>query len=300
MVDMEQLRVKTELVYFVFPFCNGSCAHCWSSDRLLGRVKPLSWHELLIQKLCSIRHDFSEIKISGGEPFLYDELGRFPELIHSYFNPTIPISIFTSGRPFVSWEKGDKGVEYIYLFLTKSITNFDNLSIQLSVDEYHIHSMSKFFGWETTETENNACSFITNFISACEYIKDKHPLFLGPKLKIHCNNNRAAYHKEKLFHWFPDKWWNHYVILTEGLIACGRGESLRGTIKLREDGPVSHFLLPGVDFYDTPQTSRAIKYKKWDASTCTFLDDAPNYAVLMEGWWNLTNRIAKYESISII
>lgn len=297
---MEQSRVKTELVYFVFPSCNGYCAHCWSSDRLLGRVKSLSWHENLIKKLCSVGHVFSEIKISGGEPFLHNDVGRFPELIHNYVNPIIPISIFTSGRPFVSWCKGDKGIEDTYSFLTRSITDFDNLSIQLSVDEYHIHSMSTFFGWKTSEKENNVYSFINNFITACEYIKDQHPLFMGPKLKIHCNNNRAMYHVEELFHWFPNKWWKHYVILTEGLIACGRGKSLQGSIKLRDDGPVSHFLLPGVDFYDMPLTSRAVRYKKCDAPSCVFLDDAPNSSVLIEGWWNLVYRIAKYERILIV
>lgn len=299
MVNLEESGVKTELVYFVFPSCNGSCAHCWSSDRLLGRFKPLSWHEKLIKVLPSFGYDFSEIKISGGEPFLHVDVGCFPKLIHQLVNPQSPISIFTSGRPFVCWENGNIGVEKTYSYLTGTITDFDYLSIQLSVDEYHIYSMSKTFGWTTTEIERNVRSYIYNFVAACESIKQEHPLFWGPKLKIHCNQGRAKFHKEELFKWFPTEWWKQYAILTEGLIACGRGKNLQGTVELQEDGPLSHFLLPGVDFYETPQTSRAVKYQQCDRSSFLYLDDAPNSSVLIEGWWNLTNRIAKYESITI-
>ena len=291
--------MKTELVYFIFPSCNGSCAHCWSSDRLLGRYKPLLWHEGLMQNLSSVGYDFGEIKISGGEPFLHDDVGRFPELIHHFVNPSVPISIFTSGRPFVCWDNGDRGIEGTYSSLTKTISDYDYLTIQLSVDEFHIYSMSKYFGWKTTEIEKNTRSFINNFIVACEKIKKEHPLFIGPKLKIHCNQGRAAFHKDELFHWFPKEWWEHYAILTEGLIACGRGKNLQGTIELKDDCPISHFLLPGVDFFDKPQTSRAVKYQKWNQPSYVFLDDAPNSAVLIEGWWNLTNRIAKYDRITI-
>ena len=290
--------MKTELVYFIIPSCNGSCAHCWSSDRLLGRFKPFSWHEELVSNLSFLGHDFREIKISGGEPFLHNDVGRFPELIHRCYNPEIPISIFTSGRPFIFWDDGNVGIESTYLSLIKQIPNFDNVSIQLSVDEFHINSLANFFGWEIKDISRNVRSYINNFIVACESIKKDHPLFMGPKLKIHCNQGRASFHKEKLFRWFPDIWWEHYAILTEGLISCGRGKTLKGTIELQNDGPISHFLLPGVNFYDIPKTNRAVKYQRLDQRSCIFLDDAQNSAVIIEGWWNLTNRIAKFESIT--
>lgn len=298
MADMEKSRVKTELVYFLFPSCNGTCLHCWSADRLMGRFMPISWHKRLIQESYFSSHEFSEIKLSGGEPFLHRDIGLFPELIHNQINPNIPISIFTSGRPFVCWENGNGGIEKTYSSLLRRITDFDNLTIQLSIDEFHIYSLSEYFGWEKSQIENNTRAFICNFINACEIIKKEHPFFYGPKLKIHCNKGRAEYHKRKLFHWFPDYWWDEYAILTEGLIACGRGRELQGTIKLSNDGPLSHFLFPGVDFYNIPQTSRAVEYKTQDHKSL-FLDDAANSAVIIEGWWNVTNRIAKYERITI-
>lgn len=166
------------------------------------------------------------------------------------------------------------------------------------VPEFHIYSLSEHFGWKKEDAEENTIAFISNFINACELIKNEYPLFRGPKLKIHCNKGRSEFHKKELFRWFPKYWWDDYAILTEGLIACGRGKELQGTVKLSDDGPISHFLLPGVDFYNTPQTRRAVEYKTTDQKTL-FLDDAPNSAVIMEGWWNLTNRIAKYEKIQL-
>ena len=298
MADLEKSRMKSELVYFIFPSCNGTCLHCWSANRLMGRFLPISWHERLMQELSFTCHEFSEIKLSGGEPFLHCDVGRFPKLIHKLINPSIPISIFTSGRPFMCWENSIQGVEKTYSTLKGTITDFNHLSIQLSVDEFHIYSLSEHFGWKKEDAEENTIAFISNFINACELIKNEYPLFRGPKLKIHCNKGRSEFHKKELFRWFPEYWWDDYAILTEGLIACGRGKELQGTVKLSDDGPLSHFLLPGVDFYNTPQTRRAVEYKTTDQKTL-FLDDAPNSAVIMEGWWNLTNRIAKYEKIQL-
>lgn len=299
MVDLEESELMSELVYFIYPSCNGTCEHCWSAERSLGRLRPIPWHEKLIQNLSSAGHGYSEIKISGGEPFLHREVGYFPILIHEYFGQELPISIFTSGRPFISFEKGETGIERTCLALKNTIKNFDNCSIQLSVDEFHVNSLSRYFGWQKNDIENNICSYISNFIVACEQIQVEHPLFLGPKLKIHCNKGRLLYHKNELFKWFPSEWWIRYAILTEGLVAAGRGKSLSGTEELREDGPVSYFLLPGVDFYRNPQSKRGVEYHSVVGDSCLYLDDSDNSAVLIEGWWNLINRKAKYQRIII-
>ena len=288
----------SDLVYFIYPSCNGSCEHCWSADRLLGRLRPISWHEKLIQNLSSLGYKYREIKLSGGEPFLHKEIGIFPVLIHQYFGQEIPVSIFTSGRPFVSWENGNVGIERTYSALSSTITNFDNCSIQLSVDEYHIYSLSKYFKWKENEIEQNTRSYIGNFITACEQIQIEHPLFLGPKLKIHCNKGRTIFHTKELFNWFPSKWWSKYAILTEGLVAAGRGKGLLGTEELSEYCPVSYFLLPGVNFYDHPLSKRGVEYNTILGEKL-YLDDSENTAILIEGWWNLINRRAKYESIII-
>ena len=289
----------SDLVYFIYPTCNGSCKHCWSAERVLGRIRPILWHEELIRNLSSAGFKFSEIKISGGEPFLHKEVGSLPALIHRYFGQEIPVSIFTSGRPFVSWEKGDIGVERTFLTLKSTIANFDNCSIQLSADEYHIDSLSKYFGWKANDVWQNTRSYIGNFITACEQIKKENPLFLGPKLKIHCNKGRQQFHEEQLFNWFPSEWWSKYAILTEGLVAAGRGKSLSGTEELSKDCHVSYFLLPGVNFYNQPQSKRSVEYSTLIDDSKLYLDDSKDSAVLIEGWWNLINRKAKYKSILI-
>ena len=58
--DIPQRELKNrkwEIVCFLYPYCDGTCAHCWSSQIFLGRVMPIEWHEIFWQRV-----DGSKIK----------------------------------------------------------------------------------------------------------------------------------------------------------------------------------------------------------------------------------------------
>lgn len=283
-----------ELVYFVYPSCDGGCEHCWSSDMLMGRYKNFDWHCKVIEKLAEL-NTYSLIKLSGGEPFKNKELGKIAEQIHKKIGSDVPIQIFTSGRPFVSMKDGEEGVLETKKMLDTYFSNYDNISIQLSVDEYHLKVLKRLHSSKANE-EDLVYNYIQNFMQACFVLMKEHPGFLGPKLKIHCEEGHLELHK-KLFSWFPEEWWRDYVILTEGLVYAGNAKCLERTFKIQPSNMLSYFLMPGVGFFDEPQTKRALKFSNQEKNI--YLDDMDDSAILIHGWWNLINRDAEYTSIHL-
>lgn len=281
-----------ELLYFVYPTCEGNCRHCWSHDLMLGRQKPLDWHYKMISRLADFA-TYSVIKLSGGEPFLNRDLGKIAMRIHQDIRPDLPIQIFTSGRPFVSTQSGPEGVAETKANLNAYFSNYDYISIQMSADEYHLEAFRRLYH---IESEDNTlfCQMIRNFMAACLELKAEHTAFLGPMLKLHCGEERLEAHRA-MYAWFPAEWWQKYVLLTEGLVNAGNARSLEHTFQLQPSEQLSYFLLPGVDFYPIPWTKRAVPFD--NKSGQVYLDDATDSAVIIEGWWNLIDR--KAEAITL-
>lgn len=286
-----------ELVYFVFPKCDGNCAHCWSSDTKLGTYKDLNHHKKLIDALKKENYEYSQIKLSGGEPFYNKDVGKIAEYIHYKLGSNIPINVFTSGRPFVSLKEGAAGITETEENLKKFFKDFANISIQLSVDEFHLKVLCEKYHWGRNQKKKLFRNYITNFVEACLRIKKSQPLFLGPKLKIHCQNGRIRYHVSYLFDWMPKFWWEEYCCLTEGLVCSGNAKTLKNTFKINESDKTSVFLLPFVDFYSQPVTN---DFQIYDVnSKKLYLDESNHSAILIEGWWNLIDRKAIYRKILV-
>lgn len=286
-----------ELVYFIFPSCDGQCKHCWSSDLMLGRYKSSNWHKKLIDKLKKKDFSYKVIKLSGGEPFFHQGIGEISSYIHNVLGQDIRIEIFTSGRTFVSIKEGMDGIEETYNSLLSIFKDFSNLSIQLSADEFHLQVLQDKHGWDAKETHLMYQRYLTNYVSACLKIKEDNPKFLGPKLKIHCAAGRKEYHQDQLLSWVPNHWWS-LIELTEGLVYSGRAKNLPDSFKIEPSGMMSYFLLPGVDIYANPQTSRAEKFHSKNGDV--YLDDADESALIIYGWWNLINREAVYNRITMV
>ncbi len=286
-----------ELVYFIYPTCDGGCKHCWSSDILLGRYKSYDWHRRLIATLENKRDLFSEVKISGGEPFLHPDIGKIVGAVQEHWGDDIPIKILTSGREFVSVKSGKIGIDETKDNILRFIPNLKNISIEMSADEYHLQSLASKNKWNVEEQKNNFKNYISNFMLACFELQSQNLFFKGPKLKIHCEEHRANYHREELLSWIPDEWWEKNIILTEGLVYSGNAKKLSKTFKIKPSLQISYFLLPGVDFFEQPQTTLAQGFTK--RNNMIYLDTCDDAAVLISGWWNLIDRYADYESIKI-
>lgn len=285
---------NAELVYFVFPSCDGNCSHCWSSDMMLGRYKPIEWHKRIIEKLSEIG-SYSVIKLSGGEPFFNHNIGKIAKYIHNVIGENVPIQIFTSGRPFVSLNPAPEGIQETKRKLCEYINDFNNISIQLSIDEFHLKVLQQKSTAHIAD-DNLIRNYINNFMATCFELMKEHPMFLGPKLKIHCQLGRREYH-QKLFSWFPFEWWDNYVIITEGLVYSGNAKNLNYSFEIQETDQVSYFFLPGVDFYEQSITKNAVEFYK--EQNKIYLDDSENSGILFRGWWSIIKRKADYQKIEI-
>lgn len=291
-VDSKILKHPIEVVYFIFPTCNGNCSHCWSNKMKLGTVVPYEQHKKNIEKISLL--NIKEIKLSGGEPFFNKDIGKIIEFTKNKLKNS-KITIFTSGRPFVSTKRDKIGIEETYKNLCSKIKNFNNISIHMSADEYHADAIKRL-SKSNLPKEELLKNHVQNFIGACEKIKKDYPKF-DYKLKIHVDFNRLEYHRNHLYSWMDNEFWNNNVIKSEGLIRSGNAEKLKTSIKLEPSNQWSLFVLPGVDF--VTETDKYIDL---------FIDNNKNLklipktseGIVIAGWWNLINKEAYYFKLSDI
>jgi len=265
---------------------------------------PAIWHQNF---WCRVNpSNIKEVKITGGEPFLYKDLGTVVGIIQKNLGPKIPIKIFTGGRNIISLKQGKKGIgETVFKIMQTGII-VKNVEIHLSVDEHHsgslyrashkirkrpvfindIQKMNKL-GIPLLQTQ------VKNFLDACEILtKNSNGFFKGGKLKLHVGANRLKYHRKKIFYWVDNKTWKSKVICSEGLIKSGAAKKLKRTIKILPNSYLSLFIIPGAEFYKTPQTHMAQTYFNPENKKQIFLDlareDGNGASIL--GWWNIINK----------
>lgn len=294
---------KLELVYFISPFCDGACTHCWSANTHLGRPMPLSWHRSFWSKVDPER--LSVIKLSGGETLLYQDLGAVIRIIRQEVGRTVPIIIFTSGRQISSIKDGEQGITETRAALQANGLVADNVEVHMSADELHASSFYRHHA--RCGAAMNAAEELRhqklgmpmlkiaarNFLLACQLEASAGKVsFRGGKLKVHAAAGRLAYHRSRLFGWMDQSMWRELVISSEGLIKAGRASSLAGSVEIRNDGPISLFLLPGAEFLTSACSGKAQAYRIKSAQQAIYLDsgtvDGPGAAIV--GWWNLINR----------
>jgi len=296
---------KWEMVYFLSPFCDGTCAHCWSSETFLGRFMPISWHQSFWGKVNPLI--IKEVRLTGGEPFLYKDIGKVVKIVRSSLGDKIPIKIFTSGRSILSFKEGKEGIkETINKILNTGII-VPNIEIYLSADEHHAGSLFRKNRRITTRPNSlqeirkmNSAGIpllqtqVKNFLIACDLLKQETAgKFRGGKLKIHAEVGRLKYHREHVFSWIDDYTWKSRVICSEGVIKAGSAKQLKRTEDVHANANLSLFILPGAEFYSTPQTTKAQEYISPQNKQSVFLDlsreNGDGASVI--GWWNIINRV---------
>jgi hypothetical protein len=310
---------KWEVVYFLSPYCDGTCAHCWSSDSFLGRYMPLKWHQKFWDHVSGGK--VNEVRITGGEPFLYKDIGSVLSGVRKSLGRESLIKIFTSGRPFIALNKPPFGPGKTADNLRKLGIPLDNLEIHMSADEFHAGSLFRsIYGIKRAPfsvKENRAMNEkgvpylkiqVANFLEACaELEKETQGRFKGAKLKIHVDQGRLDYHREKIFGWMGEEEWSKKVIATEGLVKSGSAkENVPKAKKIDSEGNLSLFLLPGAEFYLSPISNKAQAYHDPFKDGEVYLDKSQKdgEGAALVGWWNIVNRIfyggTAYEALSLI
>lgn len=291
---------RWQIVCFVSPVCDGTCAHCWSADTFLGRQVPLDWFDSFWSKVNPAR--VSEIRLTGGEPFLNRDLGAIVRIIRKYLGRKIPIRIFTSGRQIVSATIGQQGVdETISALLSRDVVH-QNTEIHMSADEYHagalyVASLPKPVNnpleLSVGEINQRGVALMQvlahNFLAACEILSGAAEGFMG-RLKIHAENGRLEYHRTEMYHWLSDDEWQKRVIAMEGLIRAGAATKIATSMTLTPNDQLSMFVFPGAEFYEDRITGLGQPYN--DRGHQIYLDVSHNAngGVAMIGWWNVIDR----------
>lgn len=266
---------QIELIYFVYPTCDGKCKHCWSSNKIFGSVVPKSIHEKIINDIKTL--DIGTLKISGGEPFLNKDIGS---IVNAFKQIGVKkINIFTSGRPFLTPFQKDK--DSIKNFLINQFKDLNNITIELSADENHIDSVyKKFYNMSSLTKEEMMKNYVKNFLNVCCELKKIYTDF-DYKLKIHCDIDRGDYHANELYDFIDETIWNNNVICTEGLVKSGRNSNNEKAFIIEENKNLSYFLLPGCK----------IEKKKdimiMELKNNHFVNKNKNSYVIFKGWWNL-------------
>ena len=289
LIKNEVLGKPVEIVYFAFPKCNGNCSHCWSSQMELGTIVSLSQHKKNLSALSKL--NVKEIKISGGEPFFNTNIGEIIEYTRKKFNHS-QITIFTSGRTFVSKKSGEDGIKETYDNLCDKIINFNDISLQMSADEYHANVLKRLNSKSDFSKEELLNNHVKNFVFACERIKKKFPNF-DYRLKIHVNFGRLDYHKKIFSDWMSEKFWEESVIKSEGLIKSGNASKIKDSITLTKNNQWSLFVLPGVDFIKENHDSLD-KFTDYCDNTDIYMVRNSSNFIVIAGWWNLIDRKAYY------
>lgn len=295
---------KWEVVCFLYPYCDGTCAHCWSSQTYLGRVMPLEWHENFWRQVD--RSKIKEVRLTGGEPFLYKEIGRVVKVIRQSVGSEIPIGIFTSGRNIISLESGRNGISETVHNILRTGVVLDNVEIYLSADEHHAGSLyrasrgikSRPVSGKDIEDMNKLGipllqTRVINFLAACDILVARNRGFGGGKIKVHVETNRLKHHRNKIFSWLDETDWDDKVISSEGLIRTGSAKNLDSAINLLPSSQLSLFVFPGAEFYQRPQTNKAQAYYNTENRSKVYLDEAGTevQGASIIGWWNIVNRV---------
>ncbi len=274
---------KWEVVYFVTNRCNNNCGHCWSKKNFLGADVDIEQHENFFKTINTDK--INTLKISGGESTLYKELPELIKLCRKYLKPSVPILIFSNGR-FLFDNKGRaNSKEDISSYLSSMIPDIENVSLQVSADEYHINSFAQRHRMtiESAILEYNVA--LTNIIKIYK-AQNKVSSF---KVKLHCNVGRSQYHKSNIYKNFDAQDMENFFIVTEGLIKAGNGAELDGTTEIQPSNMWSAFVMPGAEFSEerTPNTKDIFSYN----GRQYFLNSNPNgKGCVILGWWNLINR----------
>jgi len=295
---------KWELVFFLSPVCDGICAHCWSAETYLGKTVTLPWHYNFWKSINPSR--VREIRLTGGEPFLFRQIGGVVDIIRSSLGTEIPIRILTSGRHFISFKDGQEGVEETILNLQARGVVKDNVEIQLSADEHHACSVfrqlkrvkkRKSYSLDELARMNELGleylgRMASNFLNACDQLSSGDSGFIGGKLKVHAEQGRLAFHRKVVFPWLDDVMWNEKVIASEGLVEAGSAKKLSNTFKLKPNDQISLFFMPGAKFYPKPISRLSQEYKNTEKRNLVYLDSSDdNEGVSIIGWWNIVNRV---------
>ncbi len=295
---------RWEVVCFLCPYCDSTCAHCWSSQTFLGRIMPAKWHEVFWRQVGHSK--VKEIRLTGGEPFLCKDIGRVVKVIRQSLGSSVPIRIFTGGRSIVSLKSNKEGVEETGRKILQAGVVLDNVEIHLSADEHHAGSLCRAskgirlrpISRKDIEEMNKLGTpllqrQVKNFLAACDNLTAKYKGFGGGRIKIHVETGRLNYHRQKIFSWLDDTTWKSKVVASEDLIRSGAAKNIDSAIELLPSDQLSLFLLPGAEFYQKPQTRKAQEYQNPENQGTVYLDAARigGYGASIIGWWNLVNRV---------
>lgn len=293
-----------EIVIFVFPVCEGTCAHCWSSETYFGRTVGLDWYINFFSKI-----DFRkirEIRLSGGDPLLYKELGSLIDLINYSSGCRTKITILTAGLGFVSINPNASGLENTILNLKKIGVIKPQTSIHLSADENHAGSLFRYDngikkrpsslekiheenyqGFELVETQAK------NFLKAMDVLSREEKGFRGGKLKVHAASGRLLEYRQQVFSWINDNDWQEKVESSEGLFDSGQAaKNFANNIKILPSSQLSLFIMPGAEFYYQPISKRSQAYNfKGKGFSQVYLDNSKNnLGAAVIGFWNLLEK----------
>lgn len=265
---------------------------------------PIEWHEAFWQGIDPSK--IEEIKLTGGEPLLYKDIGKVIKIIRQSLGLKIPIRIFTGSRKIISLEPGERGVDETIQKILQTGVVLENVEIHLSADEHHAGSLfrasrgirSRPISREDIEGMNKLGipllqTQVRNFLTACDILVASNRRFGGGRIKIHAETGRLNYHRQEIFPWLNDATWKSKVISSEGLIKSGSAKNIDSSIELLPSSQLSLFLFPGAEFYEKPQTKKAQEYQNLENQGTVYLDVGRigGYGASIIGWWNVVNRV---------
>ena len=295
---------KWELVLFVSPVCNSSCAHCWSYNTYLGKMVDLDWYEHFLKQL-NLNH-IERIKLSGGETTLYPKLPELICLIRRFVPDRIPIDIFTNGRSLVPIERSADSVQEAMKRILKLIGKNKNICLQMSGDEHHAGSLWRSLNGiskpaitrdQIQQDNQNGLLSLKNmvliFLESCQDISNKNKeLNFSFKVKLHCEKGRLKFHRDELYADIPDAVWNACMVCSEGLIDSGNAKNLSDTIQLTpNDDWISFFVFPGASFSLKAGNEQSEIYLDENGISHYLSGNRSNDSgIVMMGWWNLVQK----------
>ncbi len=122
------LDYPEEIASVIFlPGCNLKCPYCHNPDIVNPKQNTLDPIEDIIEAIDRRKHLISGVVISGGEPTLYNDLGNYIELLHSY---GLKVKLDTNGtKPELLKELKP---DYIAMDLKTSLEKYPSLGYKNS------------------------------------------------------------------------------------------------------------------------------------------------------------------------